>query len=618
VLVSAAVRLPPLPALSLLAGVVPLALTLLALQREAPLFLNLGAGDASFARGFRGGWERDGLQGSGETMFRWTQDGARLQWPVVVRSGTLAVRLRLARFLGTPAEMTLQSGSGGWSWQQPPRGWSQRAFELGPLRGPLELQFRSQSADPDGLGVALDWAEVRGAERVWPRRDVLVRLIALCLGFPLLLALGAAAPRRAVWIGAAATTVVGVTAVALDRLGGLTALAAAAAPVLVVTAALALAGRVLRSRGHASPDVLLPGVFALAALVALSHPGYYYPDVDTHGRFLAAGRQDPRMFWDPAPYQLRTGAWTRDIGGVRVAFPYSPAFHLLAWPLAMGLGDVPAVKTLAVLAVVLTLLLARVLAASAGLDGVGLAIAPLLVCLLPVVSSRLTLALYPALLGQALELLVLVLLVRDPRSRALAAAVLLALVAYTGSLLTLTAMIAVWVTLALVFRERAAARRVALVYACALPLVAVALYARFLPVLLNAVIPHAGGEAAGETTSPWTRLRFFYDTAYPLLALGGLALIAAGRARRTIAAALVAGLALLLLRVVTPVLVRDAKEMELLAAPIAVCAAAVLAALARRGRLGAAVSAVALAALSSWGALRAAGAYAQRFVAIGR
>jgi hypothetical protein len=37
-------------------------------------------------------------------------------------------------------------------------------------------------------------------------------------------------------------------------------------------------------------------------------------------------------------YQARTGAWTRDVGGRRVAFPYSPAFHVLAWPAALVLG----------------------------------------------------------------------------------------------------------------------------------------------------------------------------------------------------------------------------------------------------------------------------------------
>ena len=46
------------------------------LERSAPLFVNVGAGDGPFARGFRERWERDGLSGSGETMFRWAEDGS--------------------------------------------------------------------------------------------------------------------------------------------------------------------------------------------------------------------------------------------------------------------------------------------------------------------------------------------------------------------------------------------------------------------------------------------------------------------------------------------------------------------------------------------------------------
>ena len=92
--------LPPRASLiaAALAWVGALLAAVLALERPAPLFVNLGAGDAAFARGFRSGWERDGLRGSGETMFRWTLDGSRLEVPVRVVTGSLVARLRLARF----------------------------------------------------------------------------------------------------------------------------------------------------------------------------------------------------------------------------------------------------------------------------------------------------------------------------------------------------------------------------------------------------------------------------------------------------------------------------------------------------------------------------------------
>jgi hypothetical protein len=103
-------------------GALALAAILALLQRPAPLFVNLGAGDEAFARGFRA-WERDGLRASGETMFRWALDGARVEFPLRVYSGSLTARLRLARFTDRPADITLlSSGRVAERWTQPPRG----------------------------------------------------------------------------------------------------------------------------------------------------------------------------------------------------------------------------------------------------------------------------------------------------------------------------------------------------------------------------------------------------------------------------------------------------------------------------------------------------------------
>src|SRR6185436_340491 len=107
--------------LAALAWVCGLLAATAALQRGSPLFLNLGAGDAAFARGFRGGWERDGLSGSGETMFRWTLDGSRLELPVSVVTGHLAARLRAARFAPGPAEVAVLAGGAARDrWTQAP------------------------------------------------------------------------------------------------------------------------------------------------------------------------------------------------------------------------------------------------------------------------------------------------------------------------------------------------------------------------------------------------------------------------------------------------------------------------------------------------------------------
>src|SRR5437773_858091 len=148
--------LPPRASLiaAALAWVGALLAAVLALERPAPLFVNLGAGDAAFARGFRSGWERDGLRGSGETMIRWTLDGSRLELPVRVVSGSLVARLRLARFAPGRADVAvLVGGQVRDRWTQPSQGWSVREAPLDEARGPLALTFRSQSDDGDGLGM---------------------------------------------------------------------------------------------------------------------------------------------------------------------------------------------------------------------------------------------------------------------------------------------------------------------------------------------------------------------------------------------------------------------------------------------------------------------------------
>jgi len=99
---------------------------------------------------------------------------------------------------------------------------------------------------------------------------------------------------------------------------------------LLVLAALALAASGLaRVWGeHLQPwaaAVAPAAALAVMALVALDHPFFHYPDVDTHARFVRAIRQDGMLLLDPAPYQLRSGAWTREVAGRLAASPPSSA-----------------------------------------------------------------------------------------------------------------------------------------------------------------------------------------------------------------------------------------------------------------------------------------------------
>lgn len=607
------------------------------LQRPQPLFLNLGAGDDPFARGFRGGWERDGLQGSGDTLFHWTADGARLEFPVLVASGALSVRLRLARFADTPVEVWVEAGGREFRqvdhWTQRPRGWTVREIPLGDVRGPLRLRFRSTA--PDDLGLALDWVELSGVRRLRPATALVPGLLALLGAVPLLAGffLG---PRSALAIGAG-LAFLAAGAIGLDRLGGLCALAGAGLPAMVVVTLLGVLAH-LRRRFWPDPVPSPSGltaalIAAVLALVVVSHPFYYYPDVDTHARFVAALREDPSLGLDPRPFQVKTGAWTRQVGRQRVAFPYSPVFHLVSMPLAPLVGEVAAVKTVGVLALGATVLLVHSLATAVGLGAAEGVLAQATLCLIPVLTSRLTLALYPALLGQALELLAVVALARSRwgfggwRGLALWSLFLAGVqAAYTGSLFGVAALILCFVVLTWAGGERTRALRLLAAYGIAAGAVVALFYARFLPVLWNEVLPHAGQAAAdAPETQPalqraLVRVRLFFDFAYPALLIpGGLALRSApAQARRALGAALLGGAGLLALRYTLPGLFRDAKEVELLAAPVAVTAAAALGWLWARGFGGRAAAAGAATAALYFGVTRAAGLYAERFLAVGR
>jgi hypothetical protein len=607
-----------------------------ALERQGALFLNIGAGDAAFARGFRGGWERDGLRGSGETMFRWTLDGSRLELPVSVLSGRVSARIRAARFAPGTAEVTVLTGGVERDrWQQPSQGWRVREVDLGEASGPLTLTFRSHSGDPDGLGVALDWMEVTGAGWIVPRPGLWTGLAVLIFVVPLLAGLFFRSKEKALWTGVIVLAV-STLAIALDRLGGLVALSRAGIPCLV---ALATTGMAARAIGRAWPDLLdKDGARAAAViiptLVALAHPFYYYPDVDTHARYLAAARSDPRLLVDPGDYQTRTGAWTREVGGRRVAFPYSPAFHVLAWPPAVVLGEERALKAMAAGALGVTLLLVHALARCLGAGRRAALLAQALFILLPVTASRLVLALYPTLLAQALELLLIVFLARaeaegqgERSDWTLALLLVVCQAAYTGSLLNVGVLVPILAALEAASGERHRALRILGLYALATLAVLTLQYARFLPVLWRDVLPHAAEtkgsfEAAGPGVMAQAlhRLGLFYDVVYPLLLIPGLLAIRAAdpRARRVAAAVLLAGGALLVLRYAVPVVFRDAKEVELLAGPVSALAAGGAAWLSRRGPLPRAAGILAILAAAVWGATRAVLAYADRFVAVGR
>jgi hypothetical protein len=596
-------------------------------ERPAPLFVNLGAGDSPFARGFRGSWERDGLTQSGDTQFRWTLDGARLEFPVEVASGHLEARVRLARFAPKPAEMTILAQKKEVDrFVQPSRGWSVRVLDLGDLRGPLTLQFRSR-AEGDEMGVALDWVEVNGAGFLLPQRGLYPRLALFFFGLPLLAGVLARSLRIGLGVGCGASLLAG-GAVTLDRLGGLVAVASAALPgvllLLILAGVFSLVKRVFPET--APPSLGIPAAYAGLVLLALFHPFYYYPDVDTHAHFMAAIRAEPSLAWDPSPYQLKEGTWTRQIGGAKVAFPYSPVFHLTGLPLSLVLSDTAAVKLLGISAFGTTLLLVFTLARLLGAPQGGALLAQLLAALLPVGASRLTLALYPALLGQAAELFVALYLVRwsERRFGALFIVLCLSQLPYVGSLVNVGVFVGVLVLLEFLQGLRPGKLLIAALLAGA---VVFSIFDRhFLTALFKDVLPHLG-EVAGKQglLNPTSggileRLFYFFDAVAPILALlGAVTLLRSKVPGRSVGLGLLlAGAILFALKTLVPALFQDVKDAEFALPILSVLAASGLTTLFRSGRVGRAAALLALVEIAVFGLLGSLHAYTARFFAVGR
>ena len=629
---SAGTRARPALAALWVAGIVA---AVILLQRSTPLLVNLGAGDEPFVHGFRSGWEREGRRGNPETMFRWTEDGARLILPVAVAGRSLRARIRLARFTAEPAEITILAGGREVDrWTEVSRGFHVREVALG-APGPLALQFRSASADGSPLGVALDWVEFHDAGALRPPPAIVLRALALLIGVPVLAGLALASVETALGLGAffAWSAAAGAW---LDRLGTLLALAGALVPVLLAGAALLAALFLLRRcwpEQVSGRAVAVPLAAAALWLALVSHPFYFYPDVETHVRMAAALEANPSLLADPTQPWARRGDVTRDFGGRKVAIPYAFVFHALAWPLAPWLGAAAALKTVAIAALGVTLLLVFPLARVAGLGVPAAVLAQVLAAAIPVSTSRVTLALYPTLLGQAAVVLLLVHLARRLRqlegardAAAATAFLFLAQVVYTGSILGVAALVAALALLEALAGERRRSRWLLGSWAVATALVLLQ-YVGFLPVLWQDVLPHLGqGAAAGTaaTTSPLVlgaaRLGVFFDAVFPLLVIAGLLALRAAdpHVRRVLGAAIAAGCALAVLRFVFPAVLRDAKEVELLVAPVAVCAAAAIAHAWARGGAPRALAAGAALAAIGWGTYRSALWYADRFWTAGR
>jgi len=209
------------------------------------------------------------------------------------------------------------------------------------------------------------------------------------------------------------------------------------------------------------------------------------------------------------------------------------------------------------------------------------------------------------------------------------ALLILAQAAYTGSLVNVAAFVGVFSLWELMVGDRQRARRLLVAAVLAGALVIGVRYGSFLPVVARRIVPYLSlpQDQAPIPRDPteWLflasrRLSVFFDLVYPALLLPGfIALRSAPRhARRLLVAVLAAGVSLLVLRLHFPALFRHVKEVQLLAGPVAVLAAAGLGWLARRGWAGRGLAVVAAAPAAGWGLGRAVELYSAPFWAVGR
>jgi len=375
---------------------------------------------------------------------------------------------------------------------------------LPPLVGSasLALGLQTTSENPRPLGVALDWLEIEapGPGHILPQagmrwRSLTVVLAALIV--PWLLAARRLATLHALLMAGAIAWGTALHPVAAERI------LREGAWVYVVVALATLAGLGLAPArsgatgvGAGLATVVMAGLAVRLAL--LLHPQFFYPDVRVHAVFARAfARQGFADFMSAfTTNQFRYSLGLQFENGHWYAFPYPPGFYLVAGPLVRWLALAPEVAVSVVAAALnaasalVVYGIARRLGLAAGTALAAAAAVPLL----PLFTTRLTLAYFPAMAGQLVDALAILYLLSRLRhldrprvALALACLVALALLTYTQSLVNLGLLLPAFLMLQFACQRAAWRRHAGLALAGALgALLAFGLfYARYVPVFLD-------------------------------------------------------------------------------------------------------------------------------------
>jgi hypothetical protein len=470
--------------------------------------VEFGPNDASYARGFREDWERDG-----GTRFRWTTPTAEVDLPFEVRGEGFKLRLRMRRHLIEPAHVRLIA-----------EGRTLHAFDIAadpkvPYRieevpmpalagdAPFRMSIQAPSENPRPLGIAMDWMEIErsGAGRFVPPWSMVLHLVAVALVASLVPRLAGAG--RPLALAHAAVVILGAgLGSALQPIAAERILREGCWAYVVVGLAtlLLLRWRPARDALEVAPPSLAGGLGVLVLTAAalrlawLLHPQFYYPDVHVHGLFARelARRGLPSFLSDFTANQFRYSLGLQFERGHWYALPYPPLFYVFCWPLVRFAHTDPDVAVAIVAALVnsLEVVLVFAIARRLGAEPATALAASAAVPLLPLFMTRLSLGYFPALVGHAVDALAVLVLLAQRRALArprvvalLAALVALALLTYTQSLVNFAILLPAFLMLQCGFDPRSWRRHLGLAVAGALGAVLSLglFYARYVPVFLD-------------------------------------------------------------------------------------------------------------------------------------
>lgn len=600
----------------------PLAAALVGARGPQAIRLNLGPGDAPYVSGFTPGYEIDE-----KVATHWTTYDGRIALPLTIQGGPVELSYRLARILPETAVVDV-SLDGRPVDHFACRGgvFLERRATAGSLPStPATASFRVDSHDRKNLGLKMDWVRMdlgpearvrlRGFAAWRPAFVVaLLFLFLRCAGWGSRGAGLLAAP----WAVAAAMGLFRDPWLVHRLLTGL--------PLALTVAGLAglVLGHLLRSRGRTSAE----GLRAVAALavvafllraLAVSHPDFYYPDLRTHARLVEVlERAGLDFFRSPSTYIWEHGVWRTEAYGKTYAFPYTPAFHLPFALLGLAYDDLITTMKLAAAAIsIVPLVLVWALARRLGASPLG----TLLMVFVPTYTSRLSFAFLPALFGHAVDVAFLFWLaghldrVRTPRVWAIGVAFVAACqLAYVSGVMNASVLLFVVALLDPWERPEGRGKQALAILAMGLAgsLVSVLVYYRDFLGMVWDLLPRAVGHAANASRYPvqgwlaviYDRTRDFFDGVYPLLALGGIALLLRrGRARGLVAGWVAAYLLLLLGRAKAPDVFLHGHETLLVTPLVCLASGEALAELWSRGRAWRGVAAALVVFLAAQGLL---------------